>query len=856
MNMTVTRKMILLIGVAILGLISLSWLGQNRMNWVYEKTNFTNINSIPAIVIVAKATEAFGHLRVRPFRHVLSTDMGEMEKIEATIKEGREEVISALKEYEATLVDDKDKQMLADDHAAFNAYFEAVEKALDLSRQNKKDQAKDLLAQARSQDQMTYDVFATHMHYNVDLAKQAADDAVATRDDATWIFTVITAIVLLATSLLGWFITSSLMRQLGGEPGYVADLANKVAIGDLSTRIVLKAGDTSSVMAAMKRMTESIQALVEDAVVLSTAAIEGRLKTRADAGKHQGDFQNIVIGVNQALDSLVGYLDSMPMPALIIDKDFNILYMNKRGAELAHTTQEKLCGQKCFGYFKTEDCNTNKCACDRAIKSGIVNESQTVARPGQLELDINYIGTPIKNRQGDIIGAFEVVIDQTETKKAQRVANKVADYQEKEVAKIQSVLSRISQGDLEVSIEVAASDQDTQKACETFTIIGSATNKVAESVRDLVNDTSLLSKAAIAGRLEIRADPSKHQGDYRRIIEGVNNTLDSVILPVNEVAAVLGDMENGNLTSTVNGDYKGQLKDFKDTVNNTIAKLSQVICEVNDAVSNIASASEEVSATAQSLSQATSEQAASVEETSSSVEQMSASINQNTENAKVTDGMATQASSEAVQGGEAVKETVSAMKSIAGKIGIIDDIAYQTNLLALNAAIEAARAGEHGRGFAVVAAEVRKLAERSQIAAQEIGELAGSSVEMAESAGKLLDTIVPSIRKTSDLVQEIAAASEEQSSGVGQINTAMDQLNKITQQNASSSEQLAATSEEMSGQAAQLQDLIAFFTVDSSNAAKNTVTPPIAVKAKFSKPPVKKVAAAKRAANEVEFVNF
>jgi methyl-accepting chemotaxis protein len=205
-----------------------------------------------------------------------------------------------------------------------------------------------------------------------------------------------------------------------------------------------------------------------------------------------------------------------------------------------------------------------------------------------------------------------------------------------------------------------------------------------------------------------------------------------------------------------------------------------------------------------------------VEETSASVEQMSASINQNTENAKVTDGMASGAAKQAVEGGEAVQQTVSAMKQIAGKIGIIDDIAYQTNLLALNAAIEAARAGEHGKGFAVVAAEVRKLAERSQVAAQEIGELAGGSVEKAESAGKLLSEIVPSISKTSDLVQEIAAASEEQSAGVGQINTAMGQLNQITQQNASASEELAATAEEMSGQAMQLQNLMAFFKIDGA----------------------------------------
>jgi methyl-accepting chemotaxis protein len=266
-------------------------------------------------------------------------------------------------------------------------------------------------------------------------------------------------------------------------------------------------------------------------------------------------------------------------------------------------------------------------------------------------------------------------------------------------------------------------------------------------------------------------------------------------------------------------------------MSNMISKLSIVVADVNSGAQNLASASEEVSATAQSLSQAASEQAAGVEETSASIEQMTASIAQNTENAKVTDGMASQAAKQAVEGGESVAATVAAMKQIAKKIGIIDDIAYQTNLLALNAAIEAARAGEHGKGFAVVAAEVRKLAERSQIAAQEIGEVASSSVELAEKAGKLLDEIVPRIKKTSDLVQEITAASEEQSSGAGQINSAISQLNQTTQQNASSSEELAATSEEMSSQAEQLQQTMSFFKVEGSGAV---VRRPVAHKPTFS----------------------
>jgi methyl-accepting chemotaxis protein len=284
-------------------------------------------------------------------------------------------------------------------------------------------------------------------------------------------------------------------------------------------------------------------------------------------------------------------------------------------------------------------------------------------------------------------------------------------------------------------------------------------------------------------------------------------------------ADIVRQVAEGDLTADVQlkaGDTRSLLYAMK----TMIEKLSQVVQEVNNGAESLASASEEVSATAQALSQAASEQAAGTEETSASVEQMTASISQNTENAKVTDGIASKAALEASEGGEAVKSTVAAMQQIAKKISIIDDIAYQTNLLALNAAIEAARAGEHGKGFAVVAAEVRKLAERSQVAAQEIEQVASSSVQLAERAGSLLDSMVPNIRRTSNLVQEITAASEEQSAGVGQINSAVTQLSQTTQQNASSSEELAATAEEMSGQAEQLQQTMSFFKLQGGGGMR------------------------------------
>jgi len=384
-------------------------------------------------------------------------------------------------------------------------------------------------------------------------------------------------------------------------------------------------------------------------------------------------------------------------------------------------------------------------------------------------------------------------------------------------------VDRISKGDIPEEIT------DDYKG--DFNEIKNNLNQCIGVMKGLLAETNDLIAAAQDGKLDERGDADKFPGGWGELVAGVNKLMEAVVEPLNEAAKILAAMAEKDCTQRVKGNYKGQFADLKDNINNTAVAVDEALKQVGEAVEQVTAASGQISSASQSLAEGATEQAAGLEETSSSLEEMASMTKQNADNAQQANTLSDEAKKFADNGTEAMENMRNAINEIqkssdetAKIIKVIDEIAFQTNLLALNAAVEAARAGEAGKGFAVVAEEVRNLAMRSAEAAKNTTTMIDESVknskngvDIAAEVGKTLEEIVASIGKTSDLVGEIAAASQEQAQGIDQVNTAVAQMDKVTQQNAANAEESASASEELNAQAESLQDMVQEFTLSKSS---------------------------------------
>ncbi|WP_246027329.1 methyl-accepting chemotaxis protein [Novosphingobium umbonatum] len=592
----------------------------------------------------------------------------------------------------------------------------------------------------------------------------------------------------------------------------ISRVENALASGDLSSRLHESIGNapTSAVAAAINsllaRATAPVTQLSSQLNHMADEHHRGDIDVIIDAQSLPGDYGAMARQIN----SLVSAHIHVKKQAMACVKAF---------AEGDFKAQmEQLPGKKAFINDTIETLRRNL--------SGLIAEMRHMST----EHDRGYIDVVIDDAkfQGD----FGIVARGINEMVAGHIAVK---------KKAMACVKAFGEGDFNAPLEQFPG----QKAFINETI-----ETLRKNLRDITEEIQRLITAATNGKLGERGNDSRFVGDFARLVVGINGMLDAIVLPIEEGNKVLRLVSVGDLDKTVTIECHGDHQRMRDSINALVLNLRKTV-DVADriaegdltmehralsdedrlgsalaamidrlrsvvgataaAVDSVSAGSRQLAASSEQVSQGATEQAAAAEEASASMEQMASNIKQNADNAAQTEKIARQSSKDAEVSGKAVEKAVSAMRTIAERISIVQEIARQTDLLALNAAVEAARAGEHGKGFAVVASEVRKLAERSQSAAAEIVSVSVDTVKVAAEAGEMLGRLVPDIRHTAELVAEISAACREQDIGASQINEAIQQLDKVTQLNASASEQISSTSDELASQAEELQNSISFF---------------------------------------------